>query len=143
MTEGNRLFDMEGKLPFGVEEERNPEGRIFYVKGGKFLSDDRPQATTLDIHASPEESKALFAPLQDLWHLLQRLRIMRRFTDGRNPELQTKPLPDGSNIPRRLHGLITAWTSHRAWIRMLHYRSLVVGRHKSGRDHLHYIRTCP
>lgn len=37
----------------------------------------------------------LWAPVKALLELLDRLRVMRRFADGRNPELTAAPLPDG------------------------------------------------
>lgn len=58
--------------------------------------------------------------------MLQKGQKLLRFIDQRNPETNTIPLPDGSNI---LHGdLRSSWALHRVWIRALHHRSLYVGK---------------
>ncbi|KUJ23978.1 uncharacterized protein LY89DRAFT_712928 [Mollisia scopiformis] len=70
---------------------------------------------------------SLWSPIRELWGLLKHLRILRRFADGRNPEVTARPLPNGENIPPQHDALTIAWVLHRAWIRMLHYRTLVIG----------------
>lgn len=126
------------RLPFGIQSTKDAQGKTVYFRTAwsNVQTHKRPATSILNVYALPKDSKALWAPVHALWRLWQRLRLMRRFIDGRNPEVPGKPLPDGSNIPRRLHALTTAWTLHRAWIRMLHYRSLVVGPLSFGFQHL-------
>jgi len=59
------------------------------------------------------------------FELVAKLRVLRRFTDKRNPETMVRPTPDGTNLENS--GLRAAWVLHRAWIRCLHYRSLYTG----------------
>ncbi|KAG0651054.1 RPM1-interacting 2 [Hyphodiscus hymeniophilus] len=62
------------------------------------------------------------------------LYLLQRFTDPRNPEIQSKPLPNGSNINSGV--LRASWVLHRAWIRALHYRSLYTGHEGHGWDQI-------
>lgn len=59
---------------------------------------------------------------------------LNRFLDRRYPAMREVPLPDGENIVHP--DLRAAWALQRAWIRLLHYRSLFVGQDAIGLDHL-------
>lgn len=59
---------------------------------------------------------------------------LNRFLDRRYPAMREAALPDGENI---VHPhLRAAWAQHRSWTRILHYRSLFVGKAWTGLDHL-------
>ncbi|TGO24385.1 hypothetical protein BPAE_0104g00150 [Botrytis paeoniae] len=65
------------------------------------------------------------------------MRILR-FIDERNAHLGGRPaLPDGSNIADP--AIKAAWVLHRAWIRLLHHRSLSLGAQARGIDSLKNI----
>ncbi len=66
---------------------------------------------------------------------LRRLRVVRRFIDGRNPEISNPPLPDGSNLSDAPLVQI-GWMLHRVFIRALHYGSLKIGKEAIGTEHI-------
>ncbi|KAL5320512.1 hypothetical protein ACEPPN_011318 [Leptodophora sp. 'Broadleaf-Isolate-01'] len=81
-------------------------------------------------------------PWNRIWEsytLLQRLRVLRRFADGRNLTVSEAPLPDGSNFEASNHFLTATWILHRCYIRLLHQRSLYVGRDNIGERMLEKI----
>ena len=51
------------------------------------------------------------------------LKLLNRFVHEEQPQLQQRPLPDGSNLPP--NELSTEWKLRRWWIRSLHYPGLV------------------
>ncbi|TAQ89222.1 hypothetical protein B7494_g2435 [Chlorociboria aeruginascens] len=70
--------------------------------------------------------------------LLDHLRQMSRFTHEDNPEVMERALPDGSNLNSK--ALRISWALHRAWIRVLHYRTLYFGEDPFGFEELKRIR---
>jgi len=74
--------------------------------------------------------------VKEYFALLTHLSLMLRWTDTRNPFMFGKQLPDGSNLGPDLRA---SWVLHRAWIRLLHYRSLYVGEHNYGYEQLQHI----
>jgi hypothetical protein len=69
--------------------------------------------------------------------LLDHLCLLRRLTDGNNPETVQRPLPDGTNL--EFPALRSSWVLHRAWIRALHYRSLHAGAQDYGVKHIRQV----
>lgn len=61
------------------------------------------------------DTEQLWAPIHEIFGLMKMLPRMLRFTDGRNPELQARVLPDGSNIPLQEPALITVRTLYIAF----------------------------
>ncbi|KAE8442693.1 hypothetical protein EG329_002938 [Mollisiaceae sp. DMI_Dod_QoI] len=129
----DKLVGLQDQLPSGWDTKTDKYGRTFFRDNKKKITSWYPETTTL---INLYDSEELWAPVKDLWALMQQLRIMRRLADGRNLEVTAKPLPDGSNIPPKSHALLTAWTLHRAYIRALHYRTLAIGTDSTGRSHL-------
>jgi hypothetical protein len=60
--------------------------------------------------------------LYDAFSYLSHLNLLKRLVDDRNPETDSKPRPDGSNLSHP--DLKVSWALHRQFLRTLHYRSL-------------------
>lgn len=82
-------------------------------------------------------SDRIWDHIKAAFSLLGHLSLLRRLTDGNNPEASQKPLPDGTNL--EFPALRSSWVLHRAWIRALHYRSLHAGSHGYGVRQLYHI----
>jgi hypothetical protein len=52
----------------------------------------------------------------------RKLPMLLQLTSTENSETDVRPLPGGSNLEDQ--DLRFSWVLHRAWIRLLHYRSL-------------------
>lgn len=70
--------------------------------------------------------------------LIRFLRLARRFTDPRNPELEQKLRVNGDveNINITDRNLKISWVIYRVWIRLLSYRSIKMGRQAFGKEQL-------
>jgi hypothetical protein len=70
---------------------------------------------------------------------VKKVRIIRRLVDNRNQglDMNSEPSANGLNIQNR--HLRTSWVLHRAWIRVLHYRSLSIGSDRYGVDQMEQI----
>ncbi|KAJ8071551.1 hypothetical protein OCU04_001865 [Sclerotinia nivalis] len=92
----------------------------------------------VDALAKHPDSPRLWKHLNAMFRLSGYLMKILRFVDEQNAHLGGRPaLPDGSNIeePR----VRAAWVLHRAWVRLLHFRSLSLGSRPRGVDQLKNI----
>ncbi|TGO10976.1 hypothetical protein BTUL_0120g00140 [Botrytis tulipae] len=88
--------------------------------------------------ASDRNAPSPWKHLNAMFRLNGYLMTILRFVDERNAHLGGRPaLPDGSNIADP--AIKAAWVLHRAWIKLLHYRSLSLGGQTRGIDSLKNI----
>lgn len=88
--------------------------------------------------ASDRNAPSPWKHLNAMFRLNGYLMRILRFVDERNARLGGRPaLPDGSNIADP--AIKAAWVLHRAWIKLLHYRSLSLGAQARGVDSLKNI----
>ncbi|TGO55619.1 hypothetical protein BCON_0089g00140 [Botryotinia convoluta] len=81
--------------------------------------------------ASDRNAPSPWKHLNAMFRLNGYLMRILRFVDERNAHLGGRPaLPDSSNIADP--AIKAAWVLHRAWIRLLHYRSLSLGAQARG-----------
>jgi hypothetical protein len=85
----------------------------------------------------PGANNRTWSGIRSAFDFLQHLRRLRRFTDGRSPEVDSRPLPDGSNLTDPV--LRASWALHRSWIQALHYRTLYIGPDTYGWDQIRHI----
>ncbi|KAG4035242.1 hypothetical protein MFRU_001g00130 [Monilinia fructicola] len=94
--------------------------------------------TMVDALAKDPDSLPLWKHLNAMFRLTGYLTEILRFIDVRNAHLRGQvALPDGSNIEDA--SLKASWVLHRAWIRLLHYRSLSFGSKARGIEQLKEI----
>lgn len=92
----------------------------------------------VDALANDRDSPLIWKLLNSMFRLNGYLMKILRFIDEKNASLGGQPaLPDGSNIKDQ--SLKASWVLHRAWIRLLHYRSLSFGSQARGIDQLREI----
>ncbi|KAI9644903.1 hypothetical protein NHQ30_006937 [Ciborinia camelliae] len=91
--------------------------------------------TLVNALAKDPDLPQIWKIMNAMFRLVGYLTKMLRFIDKNNAHLEGRPaLPDGSNIDEP--ALKAAWVLHRAWIRLLHYRSLSFGEFATGIDQL-------
>ncbi|KAH7364644.1 hypothetical protein BKA65DRAFT_546515 [Rhexocercosporidium sp. MPI-PUGE-AT-0058] len=108
----------------------------------------RPRDTTIERidkdanekkRAENDDDDTYWVLIARSYTLLQRLRVLRRFADGRNLAVSEAPLSDASNFEGSNHFLAATWILHRCYIRLLHQRSLYVGKDNVGERMLEKI----
>ncbi|KAH6675483.1 hypothetical protein B0J14DRAFT_691429 [Halenospora varia] len=80
---------------------------------------------------------SFWSSINSVFFMLDRLTFLTRLLDRRNPYLPSEPLPNGANILDP--DLKVSYALRRAWIRLLHYRSLNLGPRRMGERQLEMI----
>jgi len=67
------------------------------------------------------------------WSSANALKQLERFADWRQPALEERPLPDGSNMKGVHDLLIHEWQFRRLWIRYLHFPGILMAKNNDKR----------
>ncbi|CAG8959843.1 hypothetical protein HYFRA_00001752 [Hymenoscyphus fraxineus] len=134
-------------VPLQTKFERHPDDYCKWFRKSRTLAlDEREQRVRNNLEIimkSIEDEEELLSyksrtMLRRRVTLANKLTVLRRFTDRRNPEL-TEPLRlDGDAETANIEdpNLKIAWVLYRVWIRLLNYRSLSIGEEDFGQKQL-------